>query len=133
MELNEQITKYCEQKEEEKALHKSNETLNQSIKETLQKSSQTSSCAGQWTVELETRTSESMDASKMLTILKKFWEETHKGEKCPFIRTQEYLDEDALESFMYKEDLPKELLLELDGCRKVTKSVALTYKKAKGE
>ena len=127
MGLEEQVTQYCEQKEQESILSKSNKKLNDEIKRTLIESNQKDATFGKYTVKLESRTSENVDDVKMLAVLKAFWESEHKGEKCPFIATVEVLNPDALEEFMYKTELPESVILDLDKCRTVTTTTALKY------
>ena len=131
MELEERIKKYCEQAIEEKALHKSNDVLKNDIKETLLKDGRDEAESGKYTVRIETRVTEKVDEVKMLDVLKRFWKATHGDEKCPFIATVECVDMEALETFMYSNELPQEVLLELDGCRVKSETKALTYKVAK--
>lgn len=51
---------------------------------------------------------------------------------APCIKTKEYIDEDALENLIYKGDIPKKLLLEIDKFRTEKKTEVLNIKK-KGE
>lgn len=127
----EQIELYCEQMNEEKALHKANKTLNDNIKQTLIDDNATDAKSGKYSVHLETRVTEELDTVKMLDILKAFWKKKYGSKKCPFIRTVEVLDMEELESFMYTEELPSDLILDLDMCRIKKETKALTYKIAK--
>lgn len=133
MTTEEQVKLYCEQKAEESTLNKSNKKLAESIKQALLESNETDFSAGKYSIHLETRVTESVDEFGMLTVLKNYWDANKGDEKCPFIKTTEYIDMDALEAFMYKEDLPKDVLLALDGCRVKKETTAITYKIAKGE
>lgn len=138
MNTEEQIKLYCEQKNEESRLNKSNKQLNESLKQILieqvkKDKNATDITAGKYSVHLVVKQSEDIDESKMLSVLKDFWQKTKGKEKCPFIGTVEYLDMDALEAFMYKEELPKDVIIALDGCRIKKESTSLTYKIAKGE
>lgn len=138
MTTEEQVKLYCEQKTEESRLNKSNKQLNATLKQILieqvaKDKNATDITAGKYTVHLVIKQTEDIDEVKMLSILKDFWKSTKGEEKCPFIGTVEYIDMDALESFMYKEELPKEVILALDGCRTKKEDMAITYKIAKGE
>lgn len=138
MNTEEQIKLYCEQKNEESRLNKSNKQLNESLKQILieqvkKDKNATDITAGKYSIHLVVKQSEDIDESKMLSVLKDFWQKTKGEEKCPFIGTVEYLDMDALEAFMYKEELPKDVIIALDGCRIKKESTSLTYKIAKGE
>ena len=127
---NDRIKLYCEQKEEEKTLKKSISALGDELKQELATTENGSAVFEKYSIRLETRTTENINEEKMLKVLKDFWDKEHPGENCPFIRTRtiEYIDEDELESFMYKTKLPESLILDLDGCRTQTVTKALTYK-----
>ena len=129
----EQIKTFCVQKAEENALKKANTKLADIIKEDLIKSNKTDASAGKYSVSLTKRITEDVDELKMLEVLKQFWMNMHKGEKCPFIGTVEYVDMNKLEAFMYREELPEDVILALDACRIKKESIALSYKIEKGE
>ena len=132
-ELNSNIEKYCEQKNQESVLSKSNKQLAENIKQALIGGSKTDMSTGKYSVHLVTKVTESLDEVKMLAVLKDYWQKNKGEEKCPFICTAEYINMDELEAFMYKEELPQETMLALDSCRIKKESTALTYKIAKGE
>lgn len=129
----EQVKLYCEQMNQEKALHKANETLKNTLKKFLTDMKKDVLKSGKYKVSLQSRVSESIDEAQMLAVLKTYWEKAGKGKQCPFIRTQEFVDMDVLEGYIYKDKLPKYLLLELDKCRVKKETVALTYSVEKGE
>lgn len=139
MKLEEQITQYCEQKQEESILKKSIETLNKSIKEALSnstkeiKSGKQGVRAGKYEVKLQIKQNTNVDEGKMLEIIKRFWHSTHGSQQCPFIRTVEVIDSDALEGAIYREELPKEVAVELGKCIKRSEIKALVYKEIKEE
>lgn len=129
----EQITRYCEFKEDEKALNNDIKKLNETIKQTMIDENTKEVHTDKYIIELEIRTKDDIDPMLALMVLKKYWDNEHSGEPCPFIRTIEVLDEDALEKFMYSTKLPEETLSALDKCRTKTVTKALTYKKVKGK
>lgn len=131
--IEEQVKTYCKQMEEEKALHKSNDGLKNAIKKWLVDAGMTMSKIGNYKVVLQSRVTESVDETKMIGVLKAYWDKHGKGKQCPFIGTKEYVDMDALESYIYRGKLPKYLLLELDECRVKKESTALTYKVEKDD
>ena len=51
---------------------------------------------------------------------------------CPFVKTVEVLDSDALESAMYSGELDNNTILKLDECRSVTEVITLKCSKSKG-
>ena len=123
----EQIKTFCTQKAEENALKKSNAKLADVIKDELIKANKTDASAGKYSIQLTKRVTEGVDEPRMLDVLKQFWDSEHKGEKCPFIGTVEYVDMDELEAFMYKDGLPQETILALDACRTKKETLALTF------
>lgn len=129
----EQVKLYCKQMDEEKALHKSNEKLKSILKKWLTDAGEPRHKFGKYQIALQTRVTENVDEEKMLGVLKAYWDKMGKGKPCPFVKTQEFVDMDALESYIYRGKLPKYLLLELDGCRVRKESQALTYKTEEGE
>ena len=70
------------------------------------------------------RTKEGMNEELLLELLKK-----HKLTQC--IKVVEQVDMEALERAIYNEELPKDVLKEMDTCRTSTSSVALSVKPLK--
>lgn len=132
MSIEEKVKAYCEQMAEEKAIHAKNEALKKELKQALKDSGEKELVSGKYKVQLETRTSEGFDDTKLLMVLKEYWDNTNVG-KCPWIATAEYVDTDALEQAIYKGDLPKAVLAKINDCRTCKKSDALTFKVGKGE
>lgn len=128
--LETKIKGYCEAKEQEKSLKKDISALGNEIKEYLTSHDGKAEADG-WTVVLQPRNVESVDEEKMLYVIKSAWTEHNGSMQCPYIRTVEVLDMDALESAIYRGDISDETLLALDGCRTKTTQYALTYKKKK--
>ena len=129
----EQITQYCEWKEDEKSLNKDIKKLTETIKQAMIDANKKEVHTDKYIINLEIRTTDNIDPMLALMVLKRYWDKEHKGENCPFIRTIEVLDEDALEKFMYSTKLPEDTLSALDKCRTKTVTKALTYKKIKGK
>jgi hypothetical protein len=130
MDSKELIRTYCIQKSQESALNKSNKKLSEDIKKSLIENNQTDAEADEYSVHLEKRVTESIDEEKMMTVLEDFWHREHGEEDCPFIgsRTIYFVDSDALEKYMYQNDLPEDVILALDGCRIKEETIALKYK-----
>ena len=57
-----------------------------------------------------------MNEVAILKILKDFWESEHSSEPCPFVKTVEIINHDVLESALYHNDLPSNVLTKLDSC-----------------
>ena len=129
----EQVKDYCQKKDEEKVLKKAISSLGETIKNELINSKETDAKFDKYTVRLETRTTESVDEAKLLSVLESDWIKRN-GEDSdlpPYIKVARYVDMDALESAIYNGEISKETLLAIDGCRVKKESVALTYKVAK--
>lgn len=128
--LETKIKSYCDKKEAEKLLKKEISHLGGELKDYLTTHDGSAEGDG-WVVNLQSRNVETVDEEKMLYVLKASWKEQNGKKKCPYIRTVEVLDMDALENAIYKGEISEETLLELDGCRTKTTQYALTYKKKK--
>lgn len=72
-----------------------------------------------------TAVSESFDEDSMIKILKAYEPDS------PHIRTKEVIDWDSLESAIYADKLPKEVLLDLNKCKTTKETVKLLCKKVK--
>lgn len=133
MVTEEQIKTYCEQKQQESELNKSNKKLADEIKQSLIADNKTVIESGRYSVNIEKRVTEDVDEDKMIEVLSDFWNKLHSGEECPFIRTRtiEFVDMEELEKFMYQNNLPEDVILALDNCRIKKESVAIKYKIAK--
>lgn len=129
----EQVKTYCQKKGEEKVLKEAITSLGEAIKNELVNNKETDAKFGKYSVHLETRTTESIDENKLLDVLETDWVK-HNGEDSelpPYIKVTRYVDMDALESAIYKGEIPQETILELDKCRIKKESTALTYKVTK--
>ena len=133
MTTEEQIKLYCEKKEEEKALGKEIKSLGTAVKDFLIGSTDKVKQVGSWKVQLQHKVTEAIDEDKLLTVIKGFWAEKNGSMKCPFIRTVEVIDMEALEGALYRGEIPEDVLLKIDGCRVKKETDALVYSKNKGE
>lgn len=129
----EQIKNYCEKKDEEKILKKTINSLGESIKNELISNKETDAEFGRYSIHLETRTTENIDEQKLLDTLESDWirRNGENAELPSYIKVARYVDMNALESAIYKGEIPQETVLELDKCRVKKETVALTYKVAK--
>lgn len=131
MGIEEQISQYCEKKEESGVLSKELKALSADIKQYLVEHKATAKEVGEWEVRLQTKVTEDFDMTKLICVLKKYWEYEHEGEPCPFVTTVEVIDENALEGALYRDELPQEVIEKIDGCRIKKETTALVYKKVK--
>ena len=122
------VDRYCSQKEVQKETDKELKKLSAQIKNYMAEHSDEDVSTKAFTVHIQVRPSESVNEDQMLEVLKNAM-----GDSCPFIRTKEYVDFDALEAAIYNDEVSKETLLELDKCRTVNTTRALTYKRNKEE
>ena len=129
--VNAQIREYCKKKAEASVLERRVKELGDKLKASLLNSGKREYSTGRYSIQLEVRKEEKVDTGKMLAILKNYWAEEHGDEMCPFIRTVEVIDEDALERFLYNHPLPEDTILALDSCRTTSTTNALKYKIAK--
>ena len=127
------VEKYCWLKEQAKLINSEVESLNKKIKSELEEREETNFNFGKYHVYLEPRVIEDFNEAKALDIILSYWHEHNGSMQCPFIRTVEVLDMDALEGAIYRKELPKEVLMELDKCRTKTVNNALKYKIDKEE
>ena len=134
MKINETINRYCEQKEVEKALKKDLSAMSTTIKDYMAGHADKDIDTGDYTVHIQERSKDVIDEEQMLEILKRDWIAHHGSMECPYIKTREYVDMEALESMIYNNEIANELLLDLDKCRVSKTERALTYKvNKKGE
>ena len=135
MVTEEQVKEYCEKKVEKKALDDIVDSMGNNIKKELVDSNETKAEFGKYSVRLETRTSESFDETKLLSILERDWL-NRKGEDAelpPYIRVARHVDMNELEKALYNDEIPQDTVRELDTCRVQNTTTALKYKIAKGK
>lgn len=113
--------------EEKKALDK----LNASIKELMTEYDLTEYEGDNATVTCTVSDTEKMNEDKLLEVIKqKIWA-GEDGTACPFIKTVEQVDFDALEKAIYNGDISKEQLVEIGKCKEVKSVTTLRIKKKK--
>lgn len=73
-----------------------------------------------------------IDEDKMLAILKSYWTKKNGSMECPFIKTKEYIDQEALQNAIFNGDIAdKKVLMELKACDTLIAQEKLFVKKAK--
>ena len=132
-EIEKTINEYCEGKTVVNGLNKKISEWGKSIKSYIEEHNGDDISTGDFTVHINKRKEDVIDTDKMLEILKRDWASRNGSMQCPYIRTQEYIDFDALEPVIYNEELPTEVLMELNACKSVKVTDVLTYKKVKKE
>lgn len=128
MEIDHKIQNYCEKKEEEKALKKEISRLSDDIKQYLVDSKDDSAVGDEWEVRLQHKVSESMDTEKLIGVLVSYCGE---GKENPYIEYLPSINFDALESAIYSNKIPEDILMKIDSCRIKKETSALVYSKKK--
>jgi len=129
MSVEEQVKKYCQQMTEEKALHKSNESIKADLKKYLIDNNQKTSDVGIYHVILVEKSNDTLDETRAIDLLYEYWHSLH-GEDvpCPWVTTVEVLNEDALERAIYSGELPKVVIKKLNTFRTHSVTHALNFK-----
>lgn len=127
------IPRYCETQDKIKELKKLADEDKATIKAIMTKGKRDAFTSDGWTVSLKPRTTEDIDPDKLLNVIKTDWAKNNGSIQCPFIRTREYVDLEALEKAIYKGEVSQELLLQIDKCRVTKTSMVLYYSREKKE
>ena len=101
------------------------DTENKQIKDIMDEGSYE---AGGYKATKSVQVRESMNEDKLLDVMKQHYA-IH--QKFGIIKTKEYIDMDALESAIYKGQIDKDTLLEIDKCRESKEVVTLRISKVK--
>lgn len=99
--LSTAIDKYKESKDNENALKKANNELNETIKTYMQEHDMTSANSKNWTAALSCTKKESLNEDLAIEIIKK---NLGGALLSSVIKQKEYIDEDALEKLVYNGD-----------------------------
>ena len=125
--LKELIPLYGETKEQADKYDKAAKEQNKQIKIWMKKLKKDEQTVDGWTAKYSVRTSESFNESALIEYLK-----SHK-EFDNVVKLKEYVDEEALADLLYKNKIPKKLVLALDKFRVQKQTEYLTITKAKEE
>ena len=116
-----------------KDLKKTCDIAKDEIKKRMESEGESEHTSGGYTVKYIVSEKTTVDEEKMLQILKRDWVKRNGSAECPYIRRVEVLDMDALESELYAENIPKDVVAELGTCNTINKVVTLRCSKAKKE
>lgn len=130
-ELHNMIPVYGKQNDESKVLKKELDNLNGQIKNIMSTLELSDTEAGDYTAAYEVRETKSMNEDKLLELLTSNKNTYEKCVQLGIIKTREYIDDKALEDALYRQELGKKLILEMDKCEEVKKTPYLTVKKKK--
>ncbi len=122
--LAELIQRYAIYKSELDNYKKLTDSGNAEIKRLMKESNLSEFDAGEYTAKYIVSTSESMNEEKLIDVIKKH---NFPG----IIKTKEYIDMDALESYLYNAKLSDEETADLDKCRIINEKVQLRLYKTK--
>lgn len=127
--LDELVKAYALNKSEVDDLKKVCDKQNAEIKKLMSSNELPKWEVGDYTATYTVRASRTTDEDKMLEILKADWIKQNGSMECPYIKTKEYLDTDALEDAIFRGELSKELLADLNSCSTIKSVPTLTVKK----
>lgn len=117
------IPQYAENKSMLDDYKKICDNENKQIKELMEEGSYE---AGGWKATKTISTRETMNEEKLLAVAKK-----NGYYLSDIIKTKEYIDMDKLEALLYKGNISKEVLMEIDKCRESKEVVTLRISKVK--
>ena len=117
------IPQYAENKSMLDDYKKICDNENKQIKELMEEGSYET---GGWKATKTISTRETMNEEKLLDVAKK-----NSYYLSDIIKTKEYIDMDKLESLLYKGNISKEVLMEIDKCRESKEVVTLRISKVK--
>ena len=125
--LNELVPRYGDEKTEMDRYKKLCDADNAEIKSIMSDLALQHYTAGKYKVTRSVQERESVDEDLLLNLLKPFPEvQIHN-----IIKTKEYVDFDALEAALYKDALPKDVLLAIDKARTIKLVTTLKVSKVK--
>lgn len=121
--LDDLISKYAENKEKLDAFQKLTEAENKEIKFLMKSSGETEHISDDYKAAYIVSTRESMNEDMLLEIAHRYG--------IPIIKTKEYIDFDALESAIYGNRIPNNVLMEMDKAKTKKEVVTLRITKLK--
>ena len=131
MDFDKLVAHYGEVDEHIKSLTRERDGDKDTIKEELAKRGESDYEAGGYKVTRQVSYRTSIDEDKMLKVLKADWAERYGSMDCPYIKTREYVDTDALEAVIYANELSDETMKQLEGCQHKQEVITLKCSKIK--
>lgn len=126
MTLDTLIPIYAQEKEASDSLKKSVESKNADIKKLMQSQNITELEAGGYKAVCSVQQRETLNEAKLLELIKA------NGIAIEgLVKTKEYVDMDVLEDLIYKEQIPEDVLVQMDPCIEVKEVVTLRVTKIK--
>ena len=131
MEFAERITQYGKLDSQMKSLKTTLDKEKDEIKSYMMENAIDSYSSDEYKVQCVKSTKTAMNEVNAMNLLKEFWKKEHDTEECPFVKTVEVLNHEALESALYHEELPGEMIQKLNACIIMTDTYALKCSKIK--
>lgn len=127
MTLEELIPLYGQQNTECNALTKQVKELNGKLKEAIKKQSKENQdiVVEGWKCKLTVEYKSDMNEERLLEFVKK--------NNIPVVKQKEYIDFEMLEDLIYKEQVPKDVVLEMNSCMDKNIKEVLRISKVKGK
>lgn len=127
MTLEELIPLYGQQNTECNALTKQVKELNGKLKEAIKEQSKENQdiVVEGWKCKLTVEYKSDMNEERLLEFVKK--------NNIPVVKQKEYIDFDMLEDLIYKEQVPKDVVLEMNSCMDKNIKEVLRISKVKGK
>lgn len=127
MTLEELIPLYGQQNTEYNALKKKVNELNGKLKEAIKEQSKENQdiVMEGWKCKLTVEYKSDMNEERLLEFVKKY--------NIPVVKQKEYIDFDMLEDLIYKEQVPKDVVLEMNSCMDKNIKEVLRISKIKGK
>lgn len=128
-ELQELIPQYAETKAKLDNYKELADAQNKRIKQIMRELGEKESKSNEYTVKYMVSKRVSMDEDKLLDVIlhANLGSELH----CRLIKTKQYVDTNALENAMFKEEIPNDVILSMDKCKNVTEYETLKISKTK--
>ncbi len=124
--LNELIPIYYANKSELDSYKKICDEQNNQIKTGLAALDKSDYEVGEYKAHISKSTRETIDETKLLQVMKRLGIDE-------VIKTKEYVDMDALENCLYNDNLPADVICEIDSCISKKEVISLTVKYKKGK
>lgn len=134
--LDELVAHYGEVDSQIKTLTKELESDKITIKNELASQKKDDYSAGGYKVIRQVSYRTKVNEDRMIKVLKDDWKERYGDMECPYIKTKEYIDMEELESVLYANELPENIVTKLNDCQEKTEVITLKcskIKESKGE
>lgn len=129
--LDELVESYGNHDAQLKPLKKLMDAEKEELKTELAAIEKTEHSFGGFTVSISESTSVKTNEPMMLQVLKEHWKTQYGDSDCPYVKTVEVVDTDAVELALYNGDFDDDLLSKLQECQTESITTRLYCKKTK--